>query len=245
MNEFLEHNWSLGKTAKQLLTDFSLYGEDPVIMPANYPEGRKFSAREYAQETAAAICSKLEMEGEATDVQSCYQDAIKFAARRHVEQDQRVPGTDLPYVVHLSNVAMEIFMAARHSENFNLQKAIQIALLHDTIEDTSTTFDELKEHFGEEVAEAVMALTKDKSLPKDQQIKDSLNRIRRLPHEVWAVKLADRITNLQPPPSDWSIKKRRNYLEESKLILDSLGEWNEYLTKRLKVKIDEYRYRYT
>ena len=40
--------------------------------------------------------------------QSFYQKAIKFAAAKHAEQNQTVPGTNLPYVVHLSNVAMEI-----------------------------------------------------------------------------------------------------------------------------------------
>ena len=55
-------------------------------------------------------------------------------------------------------------------------------------------------------------------LPKDQQIIDSLSRIKKLPIEVWAVKLADRITNLQPPPSYWTTEKRKKYLDQAKLI---------------------------
>jgi guanosine-3',5'-bis(diphosphate) 3'-pyrophosphohydrolase len=120
----------------------------------------------------------------------------------------------------------------------------QVALLHDTNEDTSTTSDELEEYFGEEIATAVLALSKDKNLPKDQRIGDSLNRIKKLPYEVWAVKLADRITNLQPPPSHWTTEKRRKYLEESRLILKALGKGNPYLAGRLEAKIVEYRDRY-
>jgi len=69
--------------------------------------------------------------------QTLYQTAIKFATLKHVAINQKVPGTDLPYVVHLSNVAMEVMMANANTENFNVALAIQAALLHDTIEDTT------------------------------------------------------------------------------------------------------------
>jgi guanosine-3',5'-bis(diphosphate) 3'-pyrophosphohydrolase len=174
------------------------------------------------------------------EVQSLYQETIKFAARKHQEAGQEVPGTGLPYVVHLSNVAMEILMAAPRTEGFDLAFAIRVALLHDTIEDTGTTFQELGEKFGEEVADAVAALSKDVRLPKDQQIIDSISRIRKLPGEVWAVKLADRITNLQPAPPDWSTEKKARYLDESRVILRELGEGNPYLAGRLEAMMVTY-----
>ena len=93
-----------------------------------------------------------------TDIQSLYQQAIKFATLKHVEQDQKVPDTELPYVVHLSNVAMEILIAGSNTNGFDLGFAVQVALLHDTIEDTSTTFDELVNTFGLPIAMAVSAL---------------------------------------------------------------------------------------
>ena len=133
------------------------------------------------------------------ELQSLYQEAIKIATYKHMEKRQIVKGTKLPYVVHVSNVTMEIFMAAFHTRNFNLEFAIPVALLHDTIEDTTTTLEELDTHFGNAVAEGVMALTKNEGLPEEQQTLDSLTRIKQLKKEVWAVKLADRITNLQPP----------------------------------------------
>ena len=175
------------------------------------------------------------------EIQTLYQHAIKFAAMRHEEKKQKVKGTELPYVVHLSNVAMEIFVAARSTCDFNLAYAVQMSLLHDTIEDTATTFEEITEHFGEDIAVGVLALSKDDKLPKGRQISDSLARIKKLPFEVWAVKLADRITNLQPPPKNWSVDKISQYLEDSVIILSELKDGNAYLAKRLEAKIGEYR----
>lgn len=172
--------------------------------------------------------------------QILYQTAIKFATLKHVAINQKVPGTELPYVVHLSNVAMEVLMANANTEDFNLALAIQAALLHDTIEDTDTTFSEVEENFGLDVANAVLALTKNESLPKDEQMMDSLQRIKKLPYEVWAVKMADRITNLQPPPSNWDNAKKKKYRAEAQVILDVLGQGNVFLAERLKGMIVEY-----
>ncbi len=174
------------------------------------------------------------------EAQKLYQEAIKFATAKHLEKEQKVPGTDLPYVVHLSNVAMEIIIASCHSDNFNLGFAIQVALLHDTIEDTSTDFGELEYKFGVEIAKAVSALTKNKDLPKEQQMQDCLTRIKKLETEVWAVKLADRITNLQPPPPNWSEEKKIKYQNEARIILSELKDGNKFLAKRLEAKIEEY-----
>lgn len=174
------------------------------------------------------------------EAQSLYQAAIKFATTKHQEKDQKVPGTDLPYVVHLSNVAMEAIIASFNTDNFNLGLAVQVTLLHDTLEDTSTDFTELESNFGIEVATAVSALTKNNNLPKEQQMEDSLARIKKMPSEVWAVKLADRITNLQPPPSYWDNEKKMKYKREASLILVELKDGNEYLARRLEAKIEEY-----
>lgn len=174
------------------------------------------------------------------DIQTTYQKALKFAAAKHTEAAQVVPGTNLPYIVHICNVAMEVMVAASHTNNFNLELALPVALLHDTLEDTATNPDELAELFGQEVRQGVQALTKDQSLPKHQQMDDCLKRIRLQPKEIWAVKLSDRITNLQPPPSHWDYQKRHYYQEEARNILDVLKEGNEYLTNRLQFKIEEY-----
>jgi guanosine-3',5'-bis(diphosphate) 3'-pyrophosphohydrolase len=174
------------------------------------------------------------------DAQTLYQEALKFAAAKHTEKGQKVPGTDLPYVVHLSNVAMEIIVASADTGNFDLGFAVQVALLHDTLEDTSTVFGVLEHRFGVEIAKAVSALTKNKDLPKELRISDSLARIKKLPAEVWAVKLADRITNLQSPPPDWDREKRITYQKEARIILSELKDGNVFLARRLEAKIEEY-----
>ena len=74
-----------------------------------------------------------------------------------------------------------------------------------------------------------------------QQMNDSLKRIKSIPTEIWAVKLADRITNLQPPPPHWDKDRKISYREEARLILSELKGGNEFLAKRLEKKIEEYR----
>jgi guanosine-3',5'-bis(diphosphate) 3'-pyrophosphohydrolase len=81
-------------------------------------------------------------------IHTIYQETLKYAAAKHVSADQKIPGTDLPYVVHLSNVAMEIMLAGFNTEKFDLAFAVQVALLHDTLEDTETNYPELAARFG-------------------------------------------------------------------------------------------------
>jgi len=95
--------------------------------------------------------------------------------------------------------------------------------------------------FGEDVAIGIQALTKNNSLEtKEDQMLDSLNRIKHLKDEVGLVKLADRITNLQKPPNLWTNEKILSYQNEAKIISSNLKKKNEYLNKRLDVKIQEY-----
>jgi (p)ppGpp synthase/HD superfamily hydrolase len=178
-------------------------------------------------------------------LQTLYQNAIKFAAKKHADQNQVILGTNLPYVIHLSNVAMEIIIASQKTKEFDAKFAVQVALLHDTLEDTATTFEELTEEFDEEIAQAVLALTKNSEISKEQRMNDSLERIKKLSKEVGAVKLADRITNLQTPPKSWSLEKIKEYQKEASQILYELKGSNEYLEKRLSEKIIKYSKYYT
>src|SRR5258708_2572005 len=141
--------------------------------------------------------------------QDAYKKALDFAARAHAAQ--QVPGSGFPYVVHLTKVAAEV-MRACAEERIEGSLALQCALLHDTIEDASVTRAQSEEAFGPAVAAGVDALTKRESLPKEERMADSLARIRAQPREVAMVKLADRITNLEPPPPKWTVEKRTAYL---------------------------------
>ena len=177
--------------------------------------------------------------------QDQYIKAWNFASVAH--NQQLVPGTDNPYINHIGLVAMEVMSACSRqtivrSTSEQATLAVLCALLHDTIEDTTTTYDDLVEQFGLEVAKGVLALTKDNALPtKQAKMVDSLNRIKQQPKDVWLVKLADRITNLQIPPAHWNKEKINNYSLEATLILTELGSANEYLGTRLKNKIADYQ----
>ncbi|MBP9151292.1 MAG: bifunctional (p)ppGpp synthetase/guanosine-3',5'-bis(diphosphate) 3'-pyrophosphohydrolase [Flavobacteriales bacterium] len=172
-------------------------------------------------------------------VQERYQTAMKYAGEMHSEQ--KVPGTNANYLLHISNVTMEVLVAFAHSPDFDIELAIQAAILHDTVEDSDATVEDIRELFGNDVAEAVSALTKDPSIKdKNEKMQDSLNRINLLSKEVGMVKLADRITNLQPPPPHWSREKCLNYLEQAKSMSKDLAGKNEYLNKRLDSKLEEY-----
>lgn len=173
-------------------------------------------------------------------IQEIYQKAMRFAGEKHAHQ--QVPGTQANYLLHISNVAMEVLQAHAAEANFDLALAIQAAILHDTIEDTDATFEEVAEHFGERVANSVSSLSKNTSLPdKKEQMLDSLQRLNTSEKEAGIVKLADRITNLQSPPKHWSKEKAANYREEAKLILSILSGKNDYLESRLEAKIEAYK----
>ena len=101
-----------------------------------------------------------------------------FASRVHKEQFY--PGEKLPYITHIGNVMMEVMAVASRLENAEL--AICCAILHDTIEDTPTRYEDIEKEFGKAVADGVMALTKNETLAtKREQMLDSLELIKLQP----------------------------------------------------------------
>ena len=170
--------------------------------------------------------------------QDLYMRAWHFAARRH--SGMTVPGSDLPYITHVGAVAMEVIGALMEEDVTDPDLAVACALLHDTVEDTDTTLEDIAAEFGQKIANGVEALTKNKLLPKDRRMRDSLRRIGENPPEVWIVKLADRTVNMEPPPSHWTGEKRRAYQVEAREILETLGSASASLSNRLREKIARY-----
>ncbi|MBU0653689.1 MAG: HD domain-containing protein [Gammaproteobacteria bacterium] len=171
--------------------------------------------------------------------QDKYLEAWNFASDIH--NGQKLPGSDVPYINHLGLVAMEAIATFAHENIKNPDVLVLCALLHDSIEDTPVTYEDIKKKFGIEIANGVLSLTKNTELPsKSEQIKDSISRIKKQPREVWMVKLCDRITNLQPPPKHWDKAKIAEYQIEAALILEQLGEASPFLAERLSTKIANY-----
>ena len=169
--------------------------------------------------------------------------AWALAARRHQGQTYggQAEGERVEYVTHIGSVVMELCWALPSEAAANADLAVLCAVLHDTIEDTGTTREEIRAEFGEAVAAGVQALSKDASLVgKRAQMEDSLRRIQLQPREIWMVKMADRIANLYAPPFYWNNDKMRAYQEEARVILDALGSASGALASRLAAKITAY-----
>lgn len=168
-----------------------------------------------------------------------YVDAMRFAAAAH--KAQKEPGHDLPYLVHVVSVAAEVIAALPTAKLEEPDLAVTCALLHDTVEDTDTPLTDIAERYGDKVAAGVAALTKNASLPKVDQMPDSLRRIREQPLEIAIVKLCDRIINMSAPPHYWTKDKCAAYREEAGRIADALGYASSALEARLRAKMDAYR----
>jgi (p)ppGpp synthase/HD superfamily hydrolase len=176
--------------------------------------------------------------------QDVFVKAWDFATLAHQGQTYggAIEGQQYDYINHVGSVAMELIWALNLTPTADGNLAIQCALLHDILEDTKTTYEDLVAKFGENVAEGVQALTKNAHLPsKQEQMMDSLQRIKRQPTEIWMVKLADRITNLSAPPYYWTKDKKIAYREEAVLIYNQLQDANGHLAQRLSARINDYQ----
>ncbi len=171
--------------------------------------------------------------------QDKFQTTIVYAANAH--QGQTMPGSDLPYLLHINLVTMEVLACLAVENQHDANLAMQCALLHDVVEDTKISLAEIRARFGSEVAAGVSALTKNPDLPKDQVMGDSLVRIRQQPSAVWVVKLADRISNLRQPPFYWTLEKKIAYRDEAHQIYHALSAGSPFLAQRLEQKIEEYQ----
>ncbi len=148
-------------------------------------------------------------------------DALAFAAAKH--RNQRRKDVDAsPYINHPIALARVLSVEAGiHDET-----VIAAALLHDTIEDTETSYDELLARFGKEVASIVAEVTDDKDLPKAER---KALQVAHAPHmsqgAKW-VKLADKTCNLRDvassPPAGWPLRRRQAYFDWAKAVIDGL-----------------------
>jgi guanosine-3',5'-bis(diphosphate) 3'-pyrophosphohydrolase len=144
--------------------------------------------------------------------------ALRFAADKHSRQRRKDPDAT-PYINHPIAVAEVLVRIGRVNDLATLQAAV----LHDTIEDTQTTPQELDEHFGEEVRLLVQELTDDKTLPKEERKRLQIEHAPHMSPRAKQIKIADKICNLADitatQPADWPLQRKRDYLDWAERVV--------------------------
>jgi GTP diphosphokinase / guanosine-3',5'-bis(diphosphate) 3'-diphosphatase len=147
--------------------------------------------------------------------------AVDFAAAKHRNQ-RRKDEEASPYINHPIALTRVLKVEAGVSD----LNVLSAALLHDTIEDTETTQDELEAEFGPKVASIVAEVTDDKTLPKSERKRLQVEHAATISHEARLVKLADKICNLRDmldaPPAKWDLARRQEYFDWAKDVVDNL-----------------------
>jgi (p)ppGpp synthase/HD superfamily hydrolase len=154
--------------------------------------------------------------------------AAHFAAEKHAAQKRKGAAAE-PYINHLIEVA-QLVSTALEEPDPNL---IIAALLHDVIEDCGVTRDELEERFSRDVADLVMEVTDDKSLPKAERKRLQVVTAQKKSLRAQVLKVADKISNLRAilnsPPEDWSFERRREYFDWAEQVVNNLSVANPVL----------------
>ena len=147
--------------------------------------------------------------------------AANFAADKHRNQRRRDRAAS-PYINHPLALA---YVLSNEVSGVDDEDVIVAALLHDTVEDTNTTPDEIIAYFGVEVANMVMEVTDNKSLPKTVRKQLQIDHAPSLSKGAKLVKLADKICNLRDmaisPPHDWAPERIAEYFEWAKAVVDA------------------------
>ena len=147
--------------------------------------------------------------------------ALSFAAHKHRDQ-RRKDVQASPYINHPIALADVLVNEAGVTD----VEVLCAALLHDTIEDTKTTPEELEREFGHEIASIVLELTDNKMLKKGTRKRMQIAHAAAASREAKLVKLADKICNLRDinarPPANWDLGRRREYFDWAKTVVDRL-----------------------
>lgn len=159
-------------------------------------------------------------------------DALRFSADKHRGQQRKDGKT--AYINHPIAVAHKL----KHVGGIDDPVVLCSALLHDTLEDTATTKDELAERFGEVVAEVVWEVTDDLVIKADNNRKAERKQLEidhapMLSYNAKLVKITDKICNAEDilisPPVNWSIDENRGYINWAKQVIDGMRGTNQAL----------------
>ena len=147
--------------------------------------------------------------------------ALSFAAYKHRNQ-RRKDAAQTPYINHPITVANILLNEAGVTD----ESVLLAALLHDTVEDTDTSFEEITERFGQTVRDIVAEVTDDKSLSKAERKQAQIDHANGLSDRAKLLKLADKTANARSmtdePPDGWSCERIDDYLEWGKAVVDRI-----------------------
>lgn len=147
--------------------------------------------------------------------------ALAFAAHKHRDQ-RRKDAVASPYINH--PIALANVLA--NEGDVDDERVLIAAVLHDTVEDTETTEQELIREFGQEIASIVLEVTDDQLLPTAERKRLQVEYAGRISRQAKLVKLADKICNLRDiatsPPAGWSVERKREYFDWAKSVIDGL-----------------------
>ncbi|MGH7924554.1 MAG: HD domain-containing protein [Candidatus Binatus sp.] len=147
--------------------------------------------------------------------------ALKFAAHKHRHQ-ARKGIKPIPYINHPIAVANLLVNVGNVTDT----ETIAAALLHDTIEDTETSLQELENEFGPAVSKLVAEVSDNKSLPREKRKQLQIEHASTLSPRARLIKLADKTCNLRDvigdPPKGWSLQRKQEYFDWAKSVVDKI-----------------------
>jgi GTP diphosphokinase / guanosine-3',5'-bis(diphosphate) 3'-diphosphatase len=157
--------------------------------------------------------------------------AAQFAAHKHRDQ-RRKDERASPYINH----PLDLARILREEGAIDDPGVIAAALLHDTLEDTETDYQELRGQFGPLVADMVVEVTDTKWLQTGSRKRLQVSKATKSSEGAKLIKLADKISNLRDvisnPPAGWSEERKRAYFDWAKEVVDNVRGANAKLEKR-------------
>ncbi len=157
--------------------------------------------------------------------------AVRFAAEQH--RDHRRKGeTAAPYINHPIAVAVQLAEAGLEANT----PLLMAAVLHDVVEDTETTYEELLQEFGAEVADIVMEVSDDKSLRENERKRIAVESIGKKSREARLLKISDMIANVYDVihhPPNWSRDRKLRYYEWSGRMAAAMRGTHPEMERRL------------
>ena len=166
--------------------------------------------------------------------------AAHFSAQKHSTQRRKDEDAS-PYINHPISVALAIAQIGGVDD----PEILAAALLHDTIEDTETTPEELEDEFGKKVCEYVLDVTDDKTLPKEERKRRQIEHAKKISNGAALIKLGDKISNvtdvINNPPEDWDNNRRKEYLDWAEKVIENCPKVNDKMENKFQEIIKQGR----